>query len=379
MGDAPANKVYAHIRRFIKNFDASGLCDSPLCKKMVIDCNSRCCYCGFGCAEDSCASEGPRRNCQVAKTLTESYIETGVGACCTDDADVHMGTVGGCNCNNTPWVVQAPCFDETYTITRDTNVVVNETETNTAGYIYVDSTCVPVSVGATCCWGAAGTQTQVTTRDGTCHGACFKNCCGFNDYPSCEATNVIDFNCFLNLGDWAKSYTPFSGLDYSLSNYPCNDQCGGCDLIGAAFYEGIRNQTSSDGLDLCGHGTSTWSLAIDQTYNGTSASGDCGLGIGSVELGIAAGPGADVDVSCSGTCNSWVYNGSNLEWLYRGDGLQITESGSYTVNDPTCELCDFDTVGNTQYAYVVNFKLPWRCGLPSEQTNFTAGTGLYTC
>lgn len=376
LAEFPDNFLYAFIRPIVKDFHASGLCDTTDCNILSIDCNTRCCKCGYVCKDPagSC-KDGPKRNCRQQQDITVTYTDTGpIGCCLISPVDITQPggcNIGfGCNCvivgQDPPALIGMPnCYDDTYTLTRSTTFTKNISIPVTQGYVKPASTCVEVNYDLGCCWGYSGLISTSYGRNGGCGGSCWWSCCGTPPPVSgclgttCTYAYVDNIECNRDISTLGPSFTDSSsGILYS--HFECSDSqhgCGSnCTAIVYEFSQAYQDRDYLSTRDDCGIGSITWSLVDYTDLGSTDVDTGCGSG-----LGYKFGPGADGH-GC--TCGAW-----SGEWAYQGPGSRKTETGTLTYNSITCDTCNFDSVvGNTNYDYIINKQLGWSCGVANEIT-----------
>jgi hypothetical protein len=344
------NFLYAYIRPIVKNYNASGLCDSASCHPVSIDCNTRCCRCGEKCSTNPCPDSNPQRGCTVTTTAAQNYEDTGIESCegrgdgsnqfCIDFAKQFTCPGSAKEC---------PCFDSTRTTTTTTAYSKTETTTTRLGYRKIADVCVSVTYNPGCCK-AQGTTTTIENWTSSCGGDCFWSGCGAapdafacNDSGRpCSTSNVVnlgcDFEAFADLGFTASDSFSSTGTDFS----PC--------IPDFYDYNNSTVRTYSSSVGVCGDGTTT----AEETFT-------------SDVVFYNAGGCADL-FTCD--CNSWDL-GSGI--LFTGPYRDWSKMATTTVDAEFCAGCSFDSVaGTTDYEAIIAYQAPFSCGNISSVTSTVA-------
>lgn len=379
MANLSSNTLAAFIRPIVKDFDTSDICTDGTCGKTDIDCNTRCCGCGFSCTSDTCNSTGPRRNCHYTETLSNSQTTIGP-MMCNWQAPSGASGPGVCNwglacaCSPPPgepppatYPPQIGCLDATNTTVTTIDYTRSKGSQVIAGYSLVDGGCVPVLAGSNCCFNVAGSIVTNINIVG-CNTQCFWLCgsppdraCG--GQAECSSTTTISLDCSYGLNTY--TYTSSSGSVGT--HYECDDPCAGsfpdrtCTAISRRYYESFLSQSSTTAFNACGDGTQTWHKIEEQKFTGTPSTGTiCGGTIPT--LGIYNGNGGINYPGC--VCNSFD-EPNNILWK----GTSSDDfSGTYTVSTLSCESCGFDDATHKTYTFITNYQLPWACGLPYNRS-----------
>lgn len=375
MENLSSNPLFAYIRPVIKAESASGICGYALDGLITIDCNTRCCYCGYGCDFD-----GIHSICRFTENINRTYESISPLSCCW----IHpSGATGagvcqwglGCACASDPLPATFPpqyaCLDGTTTVTQEVDFTRYLSESLIAGFTLDDfDVCQPVYTGPECCWGPSGVSDTLTINEG-CGGSCWWNCCGTvpdrgcGGYGSeCEVNDIINLGCFDNPLSYTYEYVTSSGL--TAARYDCPGPCPGigCGSLALVFSETFTYQISSNSIDDCGLGSITFHKDDVTYYQGTNTHAVCSTGVGGLTLGIKFG-GGGADYSCG--CGSWAG-----DYIYQGTAT-TTLDGTYSKSLNSCTDCNYDSINAQSYNYIINYHMPWLCGYPNS--DYTSVTG----
>lgn len=364
------NPLFAYVRPMVEDLNGEDICESGTCGRADIDCNTRCCGCGFICSDggDPCTDAGeigPVRNCSRTETVEyTSYVTDQPYSCCIDFGEPQPCNIGGYGCS--PAGLWTACFDGIYNFTSNVTFERTIAQQHRAGFTLADGLCYEVLGGLSCCWGPGGTREDTHTYGGCGNGAYYP-CCDENptwgcgaDYGNCVTVveTVLPCDCPGELPETCQ----FGVLYYTPELTPGSNTtltiCPDCSPNDAA--EVTTTNAYSNTLNDCEAGQVSSQQDIIHVYTGNNTISGCGYAPGSLPLGLRLGGGS---IPFDGSCASWIVD-TGFDWLWRG-----TWSGGYSgtvvIGDTTCNACNFNNSTTPKdYQYISNFELGWGCGLP---------------
>ena len=357
MGNMVNNDLFAYIRPFVKNFNANEVCVDGTCGNMDIDCNTRCCYCGFNCNEgDPCDTIGPARGCTSTTSVSVNMESEGPVLCgyIRDPLDTGTFVCGygpACDCFG-PISFHVPCYDATIETTSSVNGSQSTVVQNIAGYtLDLSNNCVAVYTATTCCH-SEGSIIETTEFGGGCSGPCFEGGCGpipeggcrNSEFP-CSTVTETSITCATDLGSFI-----YEGNSSGITggSAPCSNPCASfnpiCSPITLNFSETFEFIDSNNTINDCGVGTISFERGSEVVQEGSPTVPHSCVDI-YPQLGIYFGGGGYLRPECS--CGGW-----NDPFVYQGRST-VTHVGSFTVTSPSCSDCDFDNVPPWNYEEVI--------------------------
>jgi hypothetical protein len=386
-----SNSLFAYVRPMVSALNGSDICTDKTCGRSDIDCNTRCCGCGFICQNggDPCdhAEIGPVRNVRRQETVSYEYTRVGNPiSCCNILLSGDCGIPGNCNIGgngcNTSFNGFRVCLDGTENIVTTVDFDRFISESYRQGFTEIDGVCFEVTASLGCCWGPGGTRETQTTYGG-CGGTNYFPCCGSNpscycgtNYGDCVQTVTENLPCDCPAGISAGPESCALGVGYYVTELApgttriISTACQGC--ISGTFGETETVNTYNSTLNDCAAGTITYSQNVSNILEGDSTVTDdtCGVS-GSIALGI--GLTSFAFVYDGNTCANWTSDADG-EWLYRGTWTEGFE-GTVTYSDLLSDGCNFNAGVNPKtYEYINDFSPRWQCGLPSYETASATGT-----
>lgn len=370
------NPLFAYVRPMVAELNGQDICPDLTCGRADIDCNTRCCGCGFYCKDggDPCNNDGeigPVRNCYHTETAsTEFNLVNQPFSCCNILLPENCGMPGFCNiggygCNqNFAWLA---CFDGTLNLTITVEFEHTVSNTYRMGFTAPFDICQEVLGGFECCWGPGGIR-ETTTTYGGCGGTNYFPCC--NQQPSCacgpfygdcqQITQEI-LPCSTLISEFVTELVPGTTVELII----------GCiDCTFGNFSEVTTVNGYTEILDDCGAGTINYSQDITYRLEGdNSIDSACGLS-GTIPLGIGQQPGSFV--YDGNTCVNWTSD-KDGSWLYR-DTYTSDLLGNIFIGDTVCDSCNFNNFTNPKTLdYITNFSYGWECGLPGYDSVSASG------
>ena len=353
--------LYAYVRPIVKNFLAGDVCSFGIntLSRIDIDCNSRCCGCGFICnlADGGADSTGPVRAVSSHTASYDNINQSQIPVACisyvdpasvTPGADCNANLCNYCDCQPPPngnpcnRCPRVRCVQDDQTSTINATFSADYGIPTLAGVTTLDGTyCIRIDQGASCCFNLTGQSIVIDTiNTGGCSGqwasACLadpNNYCNQVDTSTCYHATYQNISC---------EGIPNPGYPEGTYSYVYQQSGPNCDSPLVSFTMNESGGTvSNTNINACGQGTITWNANDLKIWT------------------FLQDPGAG--------CPNKTYNNTTAR------------DGSIVFTGPNSEGCNYDTIGTTHtYTYIINLTLGWSCGIPNNSRSTNCLDGEYT-